>query len=479
MPKFFTPVRLELFKHVFSEMDVNNGGTLDLNEVTPLLQYMCYRHLRVQLTADEVEALVLFFDVDDSSDLCFGELLMILRYLIKARNQGKLKAIMTKDAQVERRSTKRVEINGELHEFDAGSDHFTSQPNSRGGSFDAGGIDPFDPLASAPRIRTPLQRQPSRMSSRDEYGTKAISDEFLAWQREHMEVAIGLGDGSSEPSSPVANNDSSEKSSDAFIESSTGVASGTGNGNEISGETSGSGNDVVAFSLGATGNSQPEVSTTEERTLHDGGKNESKIADETFDKDRRGAGSSSSSRSRSSSNDSGTTSPAGVHSPKQQPTLFTRSRSRSGGSSKQGSRSDSMDEPPLLAIDLNSDGTEKEAQQVSDEPVTVASVAMLEDEVAKLRAQLRQVVGPSLHERSHSIAAAALPYADATELAAVVDSKLSGPFRHTYATSPTSAGFLPRFDAAHQHKKYGSPVENSTTHRRKESSMSEDSVSVL
>lgn len=469
MPKFFTPVRLELFKHVFSEMDVNDGGTLDLNEVTPLLQYLCYRHLRVQLTADEVEALVLFFDDDDSSDLCFGELLMILRYLIKARNQGKLRAIMTKDAQVERRSTKRIEINGEVHEFDAGSDYFKSQPNSRGGSFDTGS-DAIDPIANAPRIRTPLQRQPSRMSSRDEFGTKAISDEFLAWQREHMEVAVGIGDGSSEPNSPVPNDGSSGMPNSSVIESSTRLAGG--DADHIS-EASGSGNDVVKFSFGATGSSHPKVTNTVDRTPNDGGISETKSADETVDNSGAKNGSSSLSSngvaksSGNSSSSSSANSPSNVNAPAQQPTLFTRTRSNSR-SPKLGSRSSSsssMDEPPLLAIDLNSDGTETEKPNTSDEPVTAASVAALEEEVAKLRAQLRQVVGPSLHERSHAIAAAALPYADSAELAAVVDSKLSGPFRQTYSRSPKSAGFLPKLDSTHQQKKHAF--------------MSEDSVSVL
>lgn len=470
MPKFFTPVRLELLKHVFSEMDVNDGGTLDLNEVTPLLQYVCYRHLRVQLTADEVEALVLFFDDDDSSDLCFGELLMILRYLIKARNQGKLRAIMTKDAQVERRSTKWIEINGEVHEFDAGSDFFKSQPNSRGGSFDTGS-DAFDPIANTPRIRTPLQRQPSRMSSRDEFGTKAISDEFLAWQREHMEVAVGIGDGSSEPNSPVPNDGSSGKPNSSVIESSTKLADG--DADNIS-EASGSGNDVVEFSFGATGSSHPKVTNTVDRTSNDGGISESKSADETVDKSGANNGSSSlssndvaksSGSNSSSSSNSSATSPSNVNAPAQQPTLFTRTRSNSRSPKLGSSSSSSMDEPPLLSIDLNSDGTDTEKPSTSDLPVSAASVAVLEEEVAKLRAQLRQVVGPSLHERSHAVAAAAFPYADSAELAAVVDSKLSGPFRHTYSTSPKSAGFLPKFDATHQHKKHAP--------------MSDDAVSVL
>ena len=33
MPDYFSPIRVELLKHVFTLIDVDNGGTLDLNEV--------------------------------------------------------------------------------------------------------------------------------------------------------------------------------------------------------------------------------------------------------------------------------------------------------------------------------------------------------------------------------------------------------------------------------------------------------------
>jgi hypothetical protein len=51
---------------------------------------------------------------------------------------------------------------------------------------------------------------------------------------------------------------------------------------------------------------------------------------------------------------------------------------------------------------------------------TVASVAALEAAVLRLRAELRAVVGPSPHEQRHALARHALPHADASELAAAV-----------------------------------------------------------
>jgi len=34
MPEFFTPIRIELLENAFALVDVDHGGTLDLNEVT-------------------------------------------------------------------------------------------------------------------------------------------------------------------------------------------------------------------------------------------------------------------------------------------------------------------------------------------------------------------------------------------------------------------------------------------------------------
>ena len=38
MPRFFTDLRVELLRRVFARIDVDGGGTLDLNEVTPLIK---------------------------------------------------------------------------------------------------------------------------------------------------------------------------------------------------------------------------------------------------------------------------------------------------------------------------------------------------------------------------------------------------------------------------------------------------------
>ena len=38
MPRFFTDLRVELLRRVFARIDVDGGGTLDHNEVTPLIK---------------------------------------------------------------------------------------------------------------------------------------------------------------------------------------------------------------------------------------------------------------------------------------------------------------------------------------------------------------------------------------------------------------------------------------------------------
>jgi Ca2+-binding EF-hand superfamily protein len=38
MPAFFSDFRIELLQEVFQATDVDNSGTLDLNEITPLIK---------------------------------------------------------------------------------------------------------------------------------------------------------------------------------------------------------------------------------------------------------------------------------------------------------------------------------------------------------------------------------------------------------------------------------------------------------
>jgi len=90
MPAFFSDVRVELLKFVFSSIDVDDSGSLDINEVAPLIKYISFKHLRIDLKNEDIRALVLLFDDDNTDDINFGELLVIIRYIIRARNLGKL-----------------------------------------------------------------------------------------------------------------------------------------------------------------------------------------------------------------------------------------------------------------------------------------------------------------------------------------------------------------------------------------------------
>ena len=133
-PSFFTVIRIELLRVVFNAMDVDGGGTLDLNEVTPLIQYICWRHLRVQLEAPEIEALVLFFDENNTSDLNFGELLLIIRYVIKAQYEGRLKGIQSAKGKVPPMQSPSFSTEGSFDERPASSGGGAgSRPASSGG----------------------------------------------------------------------------------------------------------------------------------------------------------------------------------------------------------------------------------------------------------------------------------------------------------------------------------------------------------
>jgi len=87
-PMFFTPVRLRLLRDIFDSIDIDGGGTLDQDEVTPLMQYLLSRHMNTKLKLFEVQALIQKFDVDNSSDVNFGEFVHIIRVLIKTARSG-------------------------------------------------------------------------------------------------------------------------------------------------------------------------------------------------------------------------------------------------------------------------------------------------------------------------------------------------------------------------------------------------------
>ena len=125
---------------MFSLIDVDGSGSLDLNEVALLLKYITKKHLRINITSEEVEAMVFFFDDDDSSDLSFGELVNIIRVVVSAKNSGALRhlALPREDsAESLRRAgsqasleVRSVEITGQVYTFqdDHSDDQFKPSP---------------------------------------------------------------------------------------------------------------------------------------------------------------------------------------------------------------------------------------------------------------------------------------------------------------------------------------------------------------
>ena len=86
MGDFFTDERLWMWESIFKYLDVNGQGRLDLNEISPLIQYLSREHLGYTITHEEVGNVVLTFDDDDTGDLNFGELMTLIRYVVKARD---------------------------------------------------------------------------------------------------------------------------------------------------------------------------------------------------------------------------------------------------------------------------------------------------------------------------------------------------------------------------------------------------------
>ena len=73
MPAFFTDQRVECMHALFIAMDADKGGSLDLNEIVPVLKYICERHFFVRVSEEEIDMLCTHFDEDNSSDMNFGK----------------------------------------------------------------------------------------------------------------------------------------------------------------------------------------------------------------------------------------------------------------------------------------------------------------------------------------------------------------------------------------------------------------------
>ena len=89
-------------------MDVDDSGSLDLNEVTPCIKYLCARHMGVPMSSAECRQLSLMFDDDATSDINFGELLVIIRYMVKAQQRHKLDAGESKYSVAAPEDTKKM-----------------------------------------------------------------------------------------------------------------------------------------------------------------------------------------------------------------------------------------------------------------------------------------------------------------------------------------------------------------------------------
>lgn len=94
---FFDDERVDAFEGIFTMMDADRQGRLDLNEVSPFIAYLVRDFLGHQASQEEIENIVLFFDESDSGDLNFGEFLTCIRYFVKARMSPKEWSFPTDD----------------------------------------------------------------------------------------------------------------------------------------------------------------------------------------------------------------------------------------------------------------------------------------------------------------------------------------------------------------------------------------------
>ena len=98
MGDFFDDDRVEMWQLIFKSIDVDAQGRLDLNEISPLVTYLIHDYLGLSLTLDQIENVVLLFDQDDTGDLNLGEVLTLIRYIIKAKQNPHLWGAMSPPA---------------------------------------------------------------------------------------------------------------------------------------------------------------------------------------------------------------------------------------------------------------------------------------------------------------------------------------------------------------------------------------------
>ena len=119
MGDFFDDDRVEMWRLIFKSIDVDAQGRLDLNEISPLVTYLIHDYLGLSLTLDQIENVVLLFDQDDTGDLNLGEVLTLIRYIIKAKQNPHLWGAalapppVTTDAPIEAAATGAAEAHKE------------------------------------------------------------------------------------------------------------------------------------------------------------------------------------------------------------------------------------------------------------------------------------------------------------------------------------------------------------------------------
>ena len=74
----FSPAELQLFKHHFSEIDKDKGGTIDCSELQDLTESLGKR-----VTPKEAKELINQFDADTNGCIDFGEFLMMMNAMKK------------------------------------------------------------------------------------------------------------------------------------------------------------------------------------------------------------------------------------------------------------------------------------------------------------------------------------------------------------------------------------------------------------
>ena len=86
MPEFFSGKRVAHLNDLFNELDADNEGTLDVDEIMPLLEFIMTTRFGLnegEVTSEAIQELIKFVDEDGSEEISFSEFILLIMVIVR------------------------------------------------------------------------------------------------------------------------------------------------------------------------------------------------------------------------------------------------------------------------------------------------------------------------------------------------------------------------------------------------------------